>query len=329
MTQIPAFPAPVIDSLLPQTANGFQPPVAAGSQPSVVSPPAAFGAGNGAATDPFAPPTPPPVDELTQLSQSLGIDITGFSTPEDARRAVQMVVERYAASGMNGSPAVPEPPAPPPQHQAWPPSWATTQQPSQAPVAEPLESAITDPKVLKHIEDLRQRVAQAEARDQQRQAEQEAAYSAQVQELERRTDLAIDKLANSKYGVAGQKSFSQQVSRENLKRLAGSIILGMQNVPGQRVPLIEQVVALAAFYDGGGQAPVPQVTPDPFAQFAPAPQPQVNSVFIPSPVAPVPQFSQPVLPSRQKPITNEIDYYKRDSQYMEGAKALLRRGRTS
>lgn len=320
MTQFAGYPAPVVDSPLPQTPTGFNPPVVAGNQPNTDVPPFSFEPGPAA-------PAVEPVDEVAQLAKSLNLDVTGFSTPEDARRAVQLVVERYAATGFASpqAPFEPQVPAAPTGNQyaqAQAAQQLQRQQPAvRGEVDDDFDSAITDPKVLKKIKELNSRLAEAEAQAQrvaqEQAAQQEQAYQVQIAELDRRTEQAIDRMASSKYGVGPQASFSQRVSRENLKRLAGSIILGMQQVPGQRIPVVEQIIGLAAFYDNGGQSPVQQ-PPNPYAeqQFVPP------NVQVGPPRPGVPQYTAP--PRRTAPTT-EKEFYTKDDAYMQGARAILQR----
>ncbi len=313
----PGAPA-IVDSPLPQVP-GATIPVQAGQQPFTAAPEQIV---PGTAAEPVQ------TDDVTHMGQTLGLDLSAFPTPESKRAAVQWAIERYAATGMSVAPA--------------------DAGQSQAPVAQsPLEddddanadvtefdsiTGITDPKVVKQIKALEKRLQKAEAENRQVQetlrVQQQTAYENQVQELTRRTEMAIDKLASAKYGVGGQKTFGQQVSRENLKRLAGSIIYGLQNQPGQQIPVIEEIVRLAVFYDNGGQIPqAPQNQPSgmfPPGLLTPAGQ-QPALVPTPQPTA----FGRPIQPGQQAPprVVNEKDYYTKDPQYMAGAKAIMQRGR--
>lgn len=327
MSAIPSLlSAPVVvDSPLPQTP-GATIPVPAGQQPFTAAPEQTV---PGTAAEPVNTP-----DDVTRMGQTLGLDLTAFPTPESKRAAVQWAIERYAATGFNVNPADAGQPATPANTPL-----EEDDDEGNADVTE-FDAAIgitgiTDPKVAKQIKALEKRLQKAETENRRIQEtfqqQQQAVYEGQVAELTRRTEAAIDKMASAKYGVGGQKTFGQQVSRENLKRLAGSIIYGLQNQPGQTIPVIEEIVALAAFYDNGGQLPQApqQAQANPMAALMSSlgiPQTQSQPQAAPVQTA----FGRPIQPAQAapaRPIVNEKDYYLKDPQYMAGAKAIMNRGR--
>ena len=314
--QAPSAPV-VVDSPLPQVP-GAQIPVQAGQQPFIAAP------------EQIVPGTTaePDLDETAILGQSLGLDLSAFPTPEGRKAAVQWAIERYAAQGM----ALPVAPQQQPAQSNVSPLETDEDAPADDIAEFDLSTGITDPKVVKQIKAMEKRLAKAEAENKRIQetfaTQQQAAYDNQVAELTRRTEAAIDAMASAKYGVGGQKTFAQQVSRDNLKRLAGSIIHGLQNVPNQQIPVIEQIVKLAAFYDNGGNLPQPAQN-QPSGMFPPGLLTPNQQGMVPN-VPAAPQqltFRQPGAQPPVRPIVNEKDNYLRDPQYMAGAKAIMQRGR--
>jgi hypothetical protein len=123
---------------------------------------------------------------------------------------------------------------------------------------------------------------------------------------------AIDELADPRYGVSGNRTFTQDLARENLLRTADRIVAGMR-AAGRNVPTIEKLVKMAVLAESGQ---LPKGKPAAGAKPGAAPPPVAGG----SNVQGVPQTP------RRKTGT-EVDTYTADKEFMDGARAILSRGR--
>lgn len=255
--------------------------------------------------DAAAPETPAaPAEELIALNETFGGDFTGFSSVEDAQRAALLVAQSYAQAGL----------APPQQHSA--PAVPAVPAAQAPPVVEEDYSDL-DPKVaarLKQLDaDLRQTRAQAQQFQDRLLHEQTMIQQQQNHEILNRALAAIDALEDPRYGVGGNRTFTQDIARENLLRTADRIVAGMKGA-GKSVPTIEKLVRMAVLAETG-KLPVPKKAGAPGRPGAP-----------PAPLAGgTPGQSIPQVPRRK--TGGEVDTYMGDKDFMDGARAIVNRNR--
>lgn len=255
-----------------------------------------------------APEVPP--TRAQQLSDALGIDLTQFSSEADAEVAARILVEGYAASGLNSQPAPPTPGPPavgPPQ-----PQQNTAPAPAEVPELPDLEDV--DPKVAAYLKQLTAESQQRNA-ELERYRQQQAQYAAQQRqqqdlEIAQRAHAAIDGWADAQYGTGQTATFAQQIARRNLLSTADAIINGM-TARGQRVPTVERVIEMARLLQSGPTAPAAAQPP---ALGTPAP--------------PVPQAPKaPMSPFSRDRVKVGTPNYTDDPQALAEAKAILSRSR--
>lgn len=251
-----------------------------------------------------APETPAgPAPELLALGETFGGDFTGFSSIEDANRAALLIAQSYAQAGS----------APPPQ----PPQNSQAPAPPAAAV-EDEDFGDLDPKVVARLKrldsDLKQTRAQAQQFQDRLAHDQHVMQQQQNKEILDRALATIDALADPRYGVAGNRSFTQDIARENLLRTADRIVAGMKNT-GKHIPTIEKLVHMAVLAENGKL---------PTAKAAAAGGSQ-NGV----PPAPVGGGSKDfgAAPQQRRKTGTEVDSYLADKDYMDGARAIVNRGR--
>lgn len=254
---------------------------------------------------PAAPAAPAP--ELVQLTETFGGDFTGFSSVEDAQRAALLIAQSYAQAGV-APPAQPQPPA----------GYATST--NAPPAQEEIDySALgdLDPKVaaiLKKLDgDLKTTRTEARQFQERLANEQSAMQQQQNQELLNRALGAIDGLADARYGVGGNQNFSQQMARENLLRTADRIVQGMR-AAGRTPPTIEKLIGMAVLAESGK---------------LPAPPKAAGAGRPGAPPAPLAGGTQPPQPSgfQRRKTGGEVDTYMQDADFMNGARAIVQRGR--
>lgn len=251
-----------------------------------------------------APETPAaPAPELVALTETFGGDFTGFSSVEDAQRAALLVAQSYAQAGNVAPPqrapqAAPAPVAPP------------------APVVEE-DYGDLDPKVAARLKQLDADLKQTRAQSQQFQDrllhEQSMIQQQQNNEVLNQALAAIDSLADPRYGVGGNRTFTQDIARENLLRTADRIVAGMR-AAGKNPPSIPKLVQMAVLAETG-KLPMPKAAGS-GKQNAP-----------PAPVAG--GTSQPggVQQAARRKTGGAVDTYTADSDFMEGARAIVNRNR--
>lgn len=327
MSQLPngAVVPFVVDSPLPNVANGAAPPEPA---PQNTPDPTLQKILDASKQQQQAPKVDPETDRLGKL---FNVDLSQFSNPNDAKAAVRLVAERYAALG---SAAQQQPQQQIPQQQFQQPKPA-----AQLPAAQQQQAAYDgiDPVIAQKLQALEAEVqaARQESQAYKEQAEQQytVQLQAQEQQLHQRAQSAIDKLASPKYGVGGQQTFQQRFARENLIRMTMSMANGMYQ-SGTALPTIEEILqSTAEMFDG--YTPKPQAAPqvDIVAQLNAAAQQQVPAPFqapqVPAPQVPAPfQVPQPQtqLPPNKK-FSGGINDLSTDSTFMAGARQILSRGR--
>lgn len=266
------------------------------------------------------PETPPEEQEpsyVDRIGQTFGVDFGEFSSPADQERAAKMFVERFIADGMAIGQQVPQ------QQQA---------PQAQPQVAEEDEDETevggwdaSDPKVQKQFKKLLKELELTKQQTQylQQQLEQQSYQRNQglVTEIQNRAQGTLDKFGSAKYGVGGQQSFSQQLARQNVLRMADAI-LNKVTAGGGRVPTVEQLIEAAAYYDGvkpGAKA----ANTDTMGEI----EKLVNQQVPPAPKTTTSPFGGSPPAQQKKPVTHESQLYTNDSNYMAGARHILRRGR--
>lgn len=270
--------------------------------PSLSLPPDSFGV---EAPAPEAPAGPAP--ELIALNETFGGDFSGFSSVEDAQRAALLVAQSYAQAGSASHFA----PAQPPQNSQQP-------APPAGPAFNEEDFGDLDPKVVARLKQMDAELKQTRSQAQQFQDriahDQQMLQQHQQKEILDRALVAIDGLADPRYGVGGNSNYSQQIARENLLRTADRIVAGMRSA-GRGVPTIEQVVRMAVLAESGK---------------LPASKPAAGGAK--PPAVPPAQFSggsqqQSLPPRNHRKTGQEIDTYVADKDFMDGARAIVNRGR--
>jgi molecular chaperone GrpE (heat shock protein) len=252
-----------------------------------------------------APETPEgPAPELLALGETFGGDFTGFSSVEDANRAALLIAQSYAQAGN-----VQHPPQPPQNSQApTPPAAAVEEE----------DFGDLDPKVIARLKrldsDLKQTRAQAQQFQDRLTHDQLMLQQQQHQDILNRALATIDSLADPRYGVAGNRSFTQDIARENLLRTADRIVAGMKST-GKSIPAIEKLVHMAVLAESGKL---------PTAKAAAA-----GGGSNGAPPAPLGGGSKDgaFAPQQRRKTGTEVDSYLGDKDYMDGARAIVNRGR--
>lgn len=252
-----------------------------------------------------APETPAgPAPELLALGETFGGDFTGFSSVEDAQRAALLIAQSYAQAG-----SVP-PPAQPPQN-------SQTSAPPAAAV-EDEDFGDLDPKVVARLKrldsDLKQTRAQAQQFQDRLAHDQQMLQQQQHKEILDRALATIDALADPRYGVAGNRSFTQDIARENLLRTADRIVAGMKST-GKSIPTIEKLVHMAVLAESGKLPTAKAAAAGGSANGAP-----------PAPVSGGAK-DHGLPPQQRRKTGTEVDSYLADKDYMDGARAIVNRGR--
>lgn len=225
----------VVDSPLPTDDPELgQETAAAGETGSLDAQVVDTDADQGAADSPS-----PEQQEITNLSTVYGLDLSGFSSPADARAAARLLAEQYAQAGLAISqelsylPPVPKPEAPTSQFD------------------EVLADPTLDPAIKQKLAAAKQQYdQQLQAYDAAIQQQQTRFQETRQAEVRSRAGVALDKFASPKYGVAGARTVSQQIATQNVFKVAEAIIDGMVQ-RGARIPPIEAVVQMAVDLDGG------------------------------------------------------------------------------
>jgi hypothetical protein len=230
----------VVDSPLPVEVDRFSgAPIETAGVPAV---PAAD-ATQQAATETPAAGQP---NELVELSQKFGVDLTGFSSKQDALAAVRLQAERFAQAGIQ------------PSFDFGPVSQGQQQVVPAQPAAE-VEPNFdfgedVNPKVVAFLKEQHKQTQAAikeakEARSQVDNFHRQSVTQRQV-EVTQRAERSIDSLVSPKYGVSGKRNISQELAVQTLKQKAGAILNGFV-YSNQPVPTIETIMALAVELDGG------------------------------------------------------------------------------
>lgn len=243
-----------------------------------------------------------PSAEILALNETFGADFSTFSSSEDAQRAALLVAQSYAQAGnvapQRQAPAAPVAPAAP-----------------AAPAVEE-DYGDLDPKVVERLKRMDNELKQTRAQAQQFQDriahDQQMLQQQQHQDILNRALGAIDELADARYGVAGNRTFTQDLARENLLRTADRIVAGMR-AAGRNPPPIEKLVRMAVLAESG-KLPTAKAAAAAVKGASPAP------IAGGSNVQGVPQ-----VPRRK--TGGEVDTYTADKEFMDGARAIVSRGR--
>lgn len=259
------------------------------------------------ADDASASETPAgPAPELVALSETFGGDFTGFTSVEDAQRAALLIAQSYAQAGNVAPRQAPQPPA-------------NTQTSTNAPPAPEVEEDYgdLDPKVVARLKQLDRDLKTTRAESKQMQErlahEQYLLQQQQNQDVLNRAIAAIDALADPRYGVGGNRSYTQDLARENLLRTADRILNGMHGA-GKNPPTIEKLISMAVLAESG-KLPATKGAESKGSGGA-APPARVGGGNVPQ---------VPTIPKRK--TGTEIDTYTADKEFMDGARAIVNRGR--
>lgn len=182
---------------------------------------------------------PDPNAWKSELTQSYGIDVTGFSNRDDALTAVRAIADQYAREGL----AVRDPEVTPPPASAAEPD-----------ALKGINFKELDPKVAKALQALQEQTKKAQedaaqARQIIQQQEQKQ-FSQQQQEISSRAMKHLESIAAEKYGTSTARTAAQTIELQNLFRTTGALVRGMR-ANNQPVPTVEKVIELGILLTGG------------------------------------------------------------------------------
>lgn len=175
-------------------------------------------------------------DEIKQLGDMIGVDLSRFKDPESARIAAEMHLERLAAAGET-------------------PALFGTPQEEPAAVVEKtddlgLDESTVDPALLKVLKGLKGENAELKKQFAQKEQTQKAEqWNSFVKQTETKAEAHLDKLENPVFGKAGSRTLAQKFAYDNVMGVTGKLLKGLivdaQRTGRTSLPPIETVVDFA------------------------------------------------------------------------------------
>ena len=208
-------------------------------------------------------------DEIRQLGEMIGRDLSAFKTVESAQAAASMLVEQYAAlGGAENTDLV----------SLFQPQTAETQAAASPKVddlgLDEAEMEDVNPKLLAMLKQMRSENAELKnqfvtsaVKQQQQQAQ------AIVQQIEQRAESYLDKLDSPVFGKAGKRNIAQDASARVAGEICGRILKGMvidaKRTGKTSLPPIESIMEFAVRQTGlykptKAAAPAAPATAKPF-----------------------------------------------------------------
>lgn len=175
-------------------------------------------------------------DEIKQLGDMIGVDLSRFKDPESARIAAEMHLERLAAVGET-------------------PALFGAPQEEPAAVVEKtddlgLDESTVDPALLKVLKGLKGENAELKKQFAQKEQTQKAEqWNSFVKQTETKAEAHLDKLENPVFGKAGSRTLAQKFAYDNVMGVTGKLLKGLivdaQRTGRTSLPPIETVVDFA------------------------------------------------------------------------------------
>lgn len=175
-------------------------------------------------------------EEIKQLGEMIGVDLSRFKDPESARLAAEMHLERLANAGESPS------------------LFAAPQEEPAAAVEKSddlgLDETNIDPALLKVLKGFKAENAELKKQfAQKEQAQKAEQWNSFIKQTETKAEVHLDKLESPVFGKAGSRTLAQNFAYNNVMDVAVSLLKGLiveaQRMGRTKLPPIETVVDFA------------------------------------------------------------------------------------
>lgn len=260
------------------------------------------------------PKEPEQPDPVNEIFTTVGIDPSAFKDPDTAREQARQLVGRLALEGhARATQTTQTQPASPQQPAAVTP----TPEPGDEDDDEEDDPLPGQPKKrkrkTKYERQLEQRLAALEQKEQQQLQQR---LQAAQQQVSQRAVAALDSMQSGKYGVGATRNWQQVQAARSVLQTAEGLFNSLQ-AQGKN-PSIEEVVNLAAFYEGEGPLAKQKKKEEQTATPGPPPEPRSGFNGLPGNS----QAPAPDSPLNKPRPYGKLTSYLNDPQFRAASRAL-------